>query len=384
MTDMKQLIVDATRWRRNFHQHPELGFAEHKTSQTVIDLLQQFGIEVHTEIGVTGVVGVLKNGDGPAIGLRADMDALPIQELGSCEYKSQNNGCMHACGHDGHTATLLGAARYLAEHKPFSGTLYFIFQPAEELLGGANKMLEDGLFERFPMDAIYGMHNWPGLPIGEVAVNEGAMMASLDTFEITLTGQGCHAAMPHTGHDPIVAASDLVLRLQTIVSRHLSPLESAVVSVTMFNSGEAMNVIPESASLKGTVRCLDKTVRAKVEQLLHDYVDSAGQAPGISTELNYQRGYPVTINNAEQAAIVHEVALAQCGEQGAHFNVAPSMASEDFACMLEQCPGAYFWIGVDEQESIALHNPYYNFNDNVIEAAIEFWIALVKRSLPTL
>lgn len=383
MTDIKQLVADATQWRKNFHQHPELGFSEHQTSQQVASLLSEFGLEVHTGIGITGVVGVLKNGAGPTIGLRADMDALPIQELGSPEYKSQHQGCMHACGHDGHTAMLLGAARYLAENKPFSGTVYFVFQPAEENLGGAQKMIEDGLFERFPMDAIYGLHNWPGLPAGHIAVNNGAMMASLDTFDITVTGKGSHAAMPHMGIDPIVAASDIVLRLQTIVSRHVSPLESAVVSVTMFNSGEAINVLPESASLKGTVRCLNSQVRDQVEKIMMEYLASYDQSPGLTVSLTYHRGYPVTTNHTEHAAIIHHVAQTQCGESRAHYNIQPSMASEDFAFMLEHCPGAYFWLGVDEGDSVALHNPYYDFNDQVIEIAIQFWCALVKQRLPS-
>ena len=382
MIDMKQLVADATKWRRSFHQHPELGFNEHQTSQKVAELLTSFGLEVHTEIGVTGVVGVLKNGDGPTIGLRADMDALPIQELGCADHKSQHKGCMHACGHDGHTAMLLGAACYLAAEKPFQGTVYFIFQPAEENLGGAQKMIEDGLFERFPVDAVYGLHNWPGLPAGDIAVNDGAMMASLDTFEIKVTGKGCHAAMPHMGVDPIVAASDLVLRLQTIVSRHVSPLESAVLSVTMFNSGEAINVLPESATLQGTVRCLNSQVRKQVEQLMTEYVASYDMSPGLQVSLTFNRGYPVTTNHPENAAIIYEVAKGLCGQDKAHHNLQPSMASEDFAFMLEKCPGAYFWLGVDEDESIALHNPYYDFNDKVIEVAIKFWYELVKQQLP--
>ncbi|MCV2402096.1 M20 family metallopeptidase [Marinomonas sp. C2222] len=382
MIDMKQLIAEATEWRRNFHQHPELGFVEHKTSKKVAELLQEFGLEVHTDIAVTGVVGVLKNGDGPTIGLRADMDALPMQELGDSDYKSQHQGCMHGCGHDGHTAMLLGAARYLSATKNFKGTVYFIFQPAEEMLGGGKKMIEDGLFKRFPMDAIYGLHNWPGLPAGHVAVNDGAMMASLDSFEITVKGVGCHAAMPHLGVDPIVAASELVLKLQTIVSRHVSPLESAVVSVTMFNSGEAMNVIPELASLKGTVRCLNREVRSQVEKLMTDYVASYNSLSDLEVKLNYEKGYPVTVNTPENAAIVHEVAGNLLDEEEVHYNIPPSMASEDFACMLEECPGAYFWLGVDEGESVPLHNPHYDFNDKVIGGAIEFWCALVADQLP--
>ncbi len=382
MIDIKKLVADATKWRKGFHQHPELGFAEHQTSQQVADLLRSFGLEVHTGIGITGVVGVLKNGQGPTIGLRADMDALPIQELGAPDHKSQHKGCMHACGHDGHTAMLLGAACFLADQKTFSGTIYFVFQPAEENLGGAQKMIEDGLFERFPMDAIYGLHNWPGLPAGDIAVNDGAMMASLDTFDITVTGKGSHAAMPHMGIDPIVAASDLVLRLQTIVSRHVSPLESAVVSVTMFNSGEAINVLPESASLRGTVRCLNPQVRDQVQKLMTDYINSYNQSPGLTVALTYHRGYPVTTNHKEHASIIHNVATNHLGKKHAHHNIQPSMASEDFAFMLEQCPGAYFWLGVDEGDSVALHNPYYDFNDQVIEVAIQFWCSLVTQQLP--
>ncbi|AEF56469.1 M20 aminoacylase family protein [Marinomonas posidonica] len=381
--NMEQLITTATQWRREFHRHPELGFAEHQTAQKVAELLREFGLEVHTGIGVTGVVGVLKNGSGPAIGLRADMDALPMQELGDCDHKSQHQGCMHACGHDGHTAMLLGAACYLAQQKNIRGTLYFVFQPAEENLGGAQKMIRDGLFERFPMDAIYGLHNWPGLPAGHIAVNDDAMMASLDTFTLMVTGKGSHAAMPHMGIDPIVAASELVLRLQTIVSRHVSPLESAVVSVTMFNSGEAINVLPESATLKGTVRCLNAATRERVEQLMADYVASYNQAPGLKVSLSFQRGYPVTSNHPAQAAIVYEVAKTQLGENKAHHNLPPSMASEDFAFMLEQCPGAYFWLGVDADESIALHNPYYDFNDQVIGTGIQFWCDLVSQQQPS-
>lgn len=382
MMEIKQLVGDATQWRKTFHQHPELGFTEYQTAQQVATLLTEFGLEVHTGIGITGVVGTLKNGQGPTIGLRADMDALPIQELGNPEHKSQRTGCMHACGHDGHTAILLGAARYLAQHKPFHGTVHFVFQPAEENLGGAQKMIDDGLFERFPMNAIYGLHNWPGLPAGDIAVNDGAMMASLDTFKITLTGKGSHAAMPHMGIDPIVAASDLVLRLQSIVSRHISPLESAVVSVTQFNSGEAINVLPESATLQGTVRCLNKAVREQVESLMVQYVASANAAPGIHAELTYKRGYPVTANHAQNAAIIANLAQQLRGEEHTHYNIAPSMASEDFAFMLEHCPGAYFWLGVDEGASVALHNPYYDFNDRVIEVAIQFWGELVKQQLP--
>ncbi|BFM50778.1 M20 aminoacylase family protein [Marinomonas sp. THO17] len=379
------LMLDVIKWRKEIHQHPELAFQEHKTSNKVATLLREFGVdEVIEGIGETGVVGVIKNGDGPSIGLRADMDALPMQELGESQHKSQNQGCMHACGHDGHTAMLLGAAKYLSEHRSFNGTVYCVFQPAEEGYAGAQKMIDDGLFERFQMDAIYGLHNWPGLPAGDIAVNEGAIMASVDTFEISVEGKGCHAAMPHLGVDPIVYASELVLELQTIVSRRLSPLESAVVSVTTFHSGDAFNVIPEVASLTGCVRCLAPETRVRVEALIKEYMDSVNTAgKGVTAKLTYHKGYPVTKNHKEHAHIVYQNALSLVGENKVHLNLDPSMASEDFSFMLQACPGAYFWLGVDKagEETVSLHNPYYDFNDDVIETGIRFWCSLVENRL---
>ncbi|MFF7710719.1 amidohydrolase [Pseudomonas sp. NPDC007930] len=378
-----ELLAAAAGWRRAFHAAPELGFAEHQTAERVAQLLQGFGLEVHRGLGGTGVVGTLRTGDGPVIGLRADMDALPIQELGEQAHRSGHAGCMHACGHDGHTAMLLATAQHLSELRHFRGTVHFIFQPAEESLGGAQKMIEDGLFERFPMDAVYGLHNWPGLPAGQVVVNPGAMMASLDTFEITLTGQGCHAAMPERGADPIVAAAQLVLGLQTVVSRRLSPLDSAVVSITQLNAGEAINVIPETAVLRGTVRCLQTPVREKVQRLIGEFVEQLPQAFGVRGQLAYQVGYPVTENHPQAAEAVFKAAVAAVGEGQVHWGRPPSMASEDFAFMLGACRGAYFWLGVDGVEpSRALHNPYYDFNDGVIEAGVRVWAQLVEQSLP--
>lgn len=383
MTIHQSLLDDARSWRRDFHAHPELGFAEHRTAARVAELLEGFGLEVHRGLGGTGVVGVLRHGEGSSLGLRADMDALPMQEVGVVPYRSTVSGCMHACGHDGHTAILLATARHLSETRDFRGTLYFVFQPAEENLGGAQKMIEDGLFERFPMDAIYGLHNWPGLPAGQVVVNPGAMMASLDTFAITLTGKGCHAAMPERGRDPIVAAADLILQLQTIVARRISPLASAVVSVTMMNAGEAINVIPEVARLRGTVRCLDGAVRAEVERLIGEIVTQAPAAHGIRGELEYQRGYPVTQNHAAQATRVRQAAVTAFGAERVSDGVPPSMASEDFAFMLAARPGAYLWLGVDgEQPSAPLHNPAYDFNDALIEPAVRLWAELVRQELP--
>jgi hippurate hydrolase len=383
MTIHQALLDDARRWRRDFHAHPELGFAEHRTAARVAELLEGFGLEVHRGLGGTGVVGVLRQGEGPSLGLRADMDALPMQEVGGVPHRSTAAGRMHACGHDGHTAILLATARHLSENRDFRGTLYFVFQPAEENLGGAQKMIEDGLFERFPMDAIYGLHNWPGLPAGQVVVNPGAMMASLDTFAITLTGKGCHAAMPERGRDPIVAAADLILQLQTIVARRISPLASAVVSVTMMEAGEAINVIPEVARLRGTVRCLDGAVRAEVERLIGEIVAQAPLAQGVRGELEFTRGYPVTQNHPAQAARVREAAVRAFGAERVSDGVPPSMASEDFAFMLAARPGAYLWLGVDgAQPSAPLHNPAYDFNDAIIEPAVRLWAELVRQELP--
>lgn len=382
MTVLKNLIDDAVLWRRQFHATPELGYQEVQTSDRVAQLLESFGIEVVRGLGGTGVVGTLRNGEGPSLGIRADMDALPIQELGSAAHKSTHKGCMHACGHDGHTTILLATARHLSETRQFSGTVHFVFQPAEENLAGAQKMIDDGLFERFPMDAIYGLHNWPGVPAGHVVINPGPMMASLDTFEITLTGKGSHAAMPEKGADPIVAAAELVLGLQTITSRRLSPLDSAVVSVTQFNAGDAINVIPETAVLRGTVRCLQTPVRAKVQQLIEEFVAELPRAFGVKGALGYTVGYPVTENDPEAAAVIRRAAIAAVGEDKVQWGCDPSMASEDFAFMLKALPGAYVWLGVDgETPSAALHNPYYDFNDAAIEPGVAVWTALVEQVL---
>ncbi|BBP52743.1 MULTISPECIES: M20 aminoacylase family protein [Pseudomonas] len=383
MSISKALIEDAITWRRGFHATPELGYNELQTSDRVAQLLESFGVEVHRGLGGTGVIGTLSNGQGPTIGIRADMDALPIQELGHCSHKSTHQGCMHACGHDGHTAILLATARHLSETRHFSGTVHFVFQPAEEGLAGAKKMIDDGLFKQFPMDAIYGLHNWPGAPAGHVVINPGPMMASLDTFEITLTGKGCHAAMPDKGADPIIAAAQLILALQTIPSRRLSPLDSAVISVTQINAGEAINVIPETAVIKGTVRCLQSPVRDKVQALIGQFVEQLPVTFDVKGQLTYLVGYPVTENHPQAASMVRRAAVAAVGESKVQWGCNPSMASEDFSFMLQACPGAYLWMGVDgEKPSAALHNPYYDFNDQVIEPGVAVWSQLVEQSLP--
>ncbi|WP_227626458.1 M20 aminoacylase family protein [Klebsiella oxytoca] len=376
------LIAEAIRWRRDFHACPELGYQEQETSRRVAELLASFGLQVHRGLAGTGVVATLENAPGPVIGLRADMDALPITELSGVGYKSRNPGVMHACGHDGHSAMLLATAAHLAQTRRFRGTVHFVFQPAEENLGGARKMVEEGLFARFPMDAIYALHNWPGMPLGQVAIGSGAMMASLDAFEITLTGKSCHAAMPERGADPIVAAAQLIMALQTIPSRRLSPQESTVVSITQISGGEAINVLPDKVVLRGTFRCLNNQVRERVRGLIESYVAAQPQVSDVEGKIAWYPGYPVTINHPAEAQKVREVASALLGESAVIWNGNPSMASEDFACMLEACPGAYFWIGTDgETASKPLHNAGYDFNDELIPHGVALWTTLVETLL---
>jgi amidohydrolase len=377
------LINDAIAWRQRLHAHPELGYQEHQTSRLVAQLLASFGCEVSCGLAGTGVIGTLRRGAGPVIGLRADMDALPILELSDLPHKSTHQDVMHACGHDGHTAILLATAKWLAETGKFRGTVHFVFQPAEENLGGARKMVEEGLFERFPMDGIYALHNWPGLPLGHVALNSAEMMASLDSFEIELTGKSCHAAMPERGADPIVAAAHLVLALQTIPSRRLAPQSSAVVSVTQIIGGEAINVIPEKVILRGTFRCLQNEIRSQVQQLIDEFVATLPNVFGVQGKIHYFPGYPVTVNSPEQAHYVRAAAAEVVGEQQVHWQLPASMASEDFACMLAHCPGAYFWLGVDDKDACApLHNACYDFNDRVIATGVQIWQRLVEQRLP--
>lgn len=383
MTLSPALLDKAQHWRHQIHLEPELGYQEHKTSDLVAQELELAGLQVHRGLAGTGVVGTLRNGEGPVIGLRADMDALPITEKGAPQWRSKRQGVMHACGHDGHTAILLAAAVQLAATRRFRGTVHFIFQPAEENLGGARKMVEDGLFQRFPMDAIYALHNWPGMPVGSLAVNPGAMMASLDSFEITLNGRSCHAAMPESGADPMVVAAELILALQTIPSRRLSPLASAVVSVTQIHGGEAINVIPETLVLRGTVRCLQTDVRNKVRGLIEEFVATLPRPFGVSGEIYWFPGYPVTANHVGPAEQVRATAQRMLGEEQVRWQVNPSMASEDFACMLDVCPGAYFWLGADGAiPSAPLHNAEYDFNDALIPLGVAFWQRLVEEALP--
>ena len=377
------LLGEVKQWRQQIHSQPELGFKEFKTSSFIVDKLKSFGIEVHQGLGGTGVVGVLKNGSGPTIGIRADIDALPIKEQNDIEHKSIHENCMHACGHDGHTSVLLGTAKHLSQHKNFSGTIYFIFQPAEEVLGGAKAMIDDGLFDKFPMDAVYGLHNWPGLPVGQIAVNSGPMMASFDTFEITLTGKGTHAAMPHLGADPIAAGAALITNIQSIVSRRISPLKSGVISVTQMNSGDTTNVIPDYAILKGTVRSFDMDVRQSMQDMLTEMVTALPPLYGVTGEMDYHIRYPVTTNDSQAYLEIKEAATNVLGADKVNTDVEPSMASEDFSFMSQVVKGAYFWLGVDgNSPSKPLHNASYDFNDDAIETGIKVWVSLVESQLP--
>lgn len=379
----QELVRQAIDWRRELHRIPEIGLQEFKTSEKIAALLREFGLEVHSGIAGTGMVAVLHTGPGPTIGLRADIDALPMQEQTGCDWQSEHAGVMHACGHDGHSAILLGAACHLAQTRQFSGTVYFIFQPAEENAGGGRLMIEEGLFHRFPMQSVFGLHNWPGLPLGACAVGPGVMMASQDNFTITLTGKGCHAAMPERGADPIVAASQLVLALQTIATRRLSPLEQCVISVTQIQAGEAINVIPQTLTLAGTLRCLSTATRERCWQLIDEYAHHVPLATGVSGSVHWEFGYPVTQNHAAPAGVLRDAARMTPGMVRVDDNPAPSMAAEDFAYLLQACPGAYLWLGCDgATPSASLHSPEYDFNDDLIAPGIGLWVTLVERSLP--
>ncbi|MBR0565749.1 amidohydrolase [Azoarcus sp. L1K30] len=370
--------------RRDIHAHPELAFAEHRTAAVVVRELQKAGIEVHQGIGGTGVVGVIRGGRGlRAIGLRADMDALSITERNTFEHRSTHAGCMHACGHDGHTTMLLGAAQALAAARDFDGVVYVIFQPAEEGEGGGRVMIEDGLFERFPMEAVFGMHNWPGIPAGQFAVHTGPVMASADRFDIEVFGTGAHAAMPHLGADPVAAGAALVQAIQTIVSRTLDPADAAVVSVTQFHAGEAYNVIPDRATLCGTVRAFSESVQQRIESRLRELCEGVGAAFGVRIELAYRRGYPPTINTAAEAALCAQTAASLVGSENVDTGARPSMGAEDFAYFLQRKPGAYVWIGNGPGEGgCMLHNPNYDFNDDILNVGVAYWVELVKRILP--
>jgi hippurate hydrolase len=375
---------EMTAWRRHIHKHPETAFEEHQTSDYVALRLHEFGIDVHRGLAGTGVVGTLKGGkgDGPAIGLRADMDALDIEEKNDIDYKSENPGKMHACGHDGHSTMLLGAAKYLSETKNFAGTVHFIFQPAEENEGGGRVMIEEGLFEKFPVESVYGMHNMPGIPVGEFAIRPGPIMASFDIFEITLTGTGAHAALPQLGRDAVVAASQLVTALQTIASRTVSPFDAAVVSVTQIHTGDTWNVIPEEAVIRGTTRAFKEEIQTHMETEIRRIADGIAATFGVTTQVHYERRYPPTINDAAETDLTAGIAREIAGNDMVSLDKDPMMGAEDFAFMLNEKPGAYMWIGNGPRDGgCMLHNPHYDFNDEVLPLGASYWAKLVETRL---
>ena len=380
--DIDGLHEDMIAWRRDIHANPEIAFEEHRTADLVASNLEAFGVEVVRGLAGTGVVGVLKgNRDGErAIGLRADMDALPMEEKTNVPYRSQVPGKMHACGHDGHVAMLLGAAKHLAATRNFAGTAYFIFQPAEEGAAGGKVMVDEGLFERFPMEGVYGMHNWPGLPVGEIVANPGPTMAASDVFQITISGSGAHAAMPHQGNDTIVTGSAIVTALQTITSRTTNPLDALVVSVTQFHGGDAFNVLPDQVTLCGTARSFQPDVRDSVEPAMRRIIDGICSAHGTSAELRYERRYPATVNSKAEAEHSGNVAAKIVGDDKVHRSFEPSMGAEDFAYMLEKTPGSYIRIGAGE-DSANLHSPHYNFNDDILPLGARYWTTLVEETL---
>ncbi|RKS24800.1 hippurate hydrolase [Pseudomonas sp. WPR_5_2] len=368
--------------RQRIHAHPELGFEEFVTSQRVAECLVQWGYEVSTGVGKTGVVATLKHGEGRSIGLRADMDALPIQETSGLPYASRIEGVMHACGHDGHTATLLTAARYLAHSRTFNGTLQLIFQPAEEGLGGARKMLEDGLLDRFPCDAIFALHNVPGYPVGHLGFYSGPFMASADTVNIKVIGQGGHGAVPHKAIDPVVVCASIVMALQSIVSRNVSPQDMAIITVGSIHAGSVSNVIASSADMSLSVRALTPEVRRLLEARIIELVNAQAASFGARAQIDYQHCHPVLINDPASTAFAREVARDWLGDNRLIEDLRPFTASEDFAFILEQCPGSYLVIGNGEGDSgCQLHNPGYDFNDACLPIGASYWVKLVESFL---
>ena len=374
---------DLVNWRHDIHAHPELGFEERRTSDLVAEKLAGFGCEVHRGIGRTGVVGRLRIGNSSrSVGLRADMDALPIQEANSFTYRSRYDGRMHACGHDGHTTMLLGAARYLAETRNFDGTVHFIFQPAEEGLGGGDAMVKDGLFDRFPCDAIFGMHNAPGLAVGKFAIRTGAMMAGGAYFDIGVTGRGAHGARPEAAIDPVIVASHITTALQTIVSRNVKPVDTAVLSVTQIHAGDAYNVIPQQAFIRGTARAFSAETLGMIEENMQRIATGVASGFGATAELDFRIVFPPLINDASEAAFIADVAAELVGADNVNPNAGLVMASEDFSFMLNSRPGAYIRIGNgDEPGGCEVHNPGYDFNDDVLGLGASLFAQLAERKL---
>lgn len=380
---------ELTEWRRDIHMHPETAYEEFRTAKIVSDKLTAWGLEVETGIAVTGVVGVLKGtqpDNGRVLALRADMDALPMTEENDFAHKSKHEGKMHGCGHDGHTVMLLGAAKYLSENRDFAGTVHFIFQPAEEGGAGADKMIKEGLFDRYPADAVFGMHNWPGLEPGEAAVISGPVMAAADEFELTINGIGGHAAFPHTTVDPIFVGAQIITALQGIVGRNVDPLDQAVVTVSEFHAGNAFNVIPAEAKLTGTVRTFKEETRQFIAKRMDDIVTSIARANGATVDFNYHWGYPATVNDAKASDFAAKVLEEVVGVNKVHRDVPACMGGEDFAYMLQQKPGSYIWMGqegtgADGVSPCMLHNPRYDFNDDILPLGVSYWVRLTHAYL---
>jgi len=378
--------------RHDLHAHPELGYEEIRTADLIADKLTQWGIPFHRGLGVTGIVATLQSGDSRrSIGLRADMDALPILEKNEFPHKSKNVGKMHGCGHDGHVAMLLGAARHLAQHRDFDGIVHFIFQPAEEGNGaGARAMIKDGLFEKFPCDAVYGLHNWPGLPQGSFAVRPGPLLASNNDFRITVNGKGSHAAMPHLGNDPLFAATQIVGALQSVVSRNKKPIDTAVLSVTQFHGGTVSNVIPDNVWIGGTVRTFSTEVLDLVESRMAQIAKSIAWAFDCTVDFEFSRNYPATVNSPAETATALEIMRDLIGADNVDDNIEPTMGAEDFAFMLQEKPGCYALLGNGNGDHRAhghglgpcmLHNPSYDFNDGILNTGMSYWVKLVQHCL---
>ena len=386
--DIDSLTPTLVEIRRDIHKHPELGFEENRTSGVVAEKLASWGIELHRGLAKTGVVAVIRGSrstSGRAVGLRADMDCLPMHETGQVPYRSRHDGRMHACGHDGHTTMLLGAARYLAQTRNFDGTAYLIFQPAEEGGGGAQVMVKEGLFERFPADQVYALHNWPSLPPGKVAVRAGPMMAATDEIQITIRGKGGHGAMPHLGVDPVVTAAHVITALQTIASRNVNPVDAVVVSICSMQTSQlgAFNVIPDSVRMIGTIRTFKPETRELAEVRAREIVSSVSRALGADAEIEYRRGYPATVNSGREAEFAARVAERIFGPENVLREIEPTMGGEDFSYMLLARPGAYVWLGQGGGPAgCFLHNSSYDFNDDVIPLGAGYLAALVEDSLP--
>jgi len=381
---LDRLCTELTALRRDLHAHPEIAFEERRTSSLIAEYLRALGLEVDCGLAGTGVVGSLTCGEGAVIGLRADMDALPLAERTRLPHASRKVGCMHACGHDGHSAMLLGAAHFLAEHGGFRGTVHFIFQPAEENFAGGKQMVDEGLFERFPMRAVFGLHNWPGLEAGVMGVRAGPVMAAADFFELRICGVGGHAAYPHRAKDPILAGAQIVGAWQSLVSRMIDPLEAVVLSVTRFHGGTTDNVIPADAVLGGTVRTFSADVQAVIEKGMRRIADGIAVASGVSVELDYERRYRATVNDAEETEKALKAMERTVGSARVLDDLPPTMGAEDFGWMLAACPGAYAMLGngTEGAHGCALHNPGYDFNDAVIPVGVRYWVNLVGELLP--